>query len=892
MKKDRWTEVRRIFDAALELPPQDRTRYLAAACAGDADLLDRVLRLLEADAAGHSLLDRPAAPPLDLLDAEPAEAPETPETPPPERAGPYRLLEEVGRGGMGIVYRAERADGTFRRAVALKLVRGGFEDSGEGRARFRAEQRILGRLEHPKIARLYDAGIIADGRPYLVMEYVDGTRIDRYCDARRLDLRSRIRLFLDVCDAVEHAHRSLIIHRDLKPSNVLVRDDGSVKLLDFGIAKLTGDPSDDEAARTPETRPGLRLFTPEYASPEQIRGDPLTTGTDVYSLGALLYELLTGRRPFTDRVTATAYALGTDERTTPELPSRAITGVPSAAEDSDPDTVQKELAARRGTTTEQWRRSLRGDLDRIVLRTLARSPGDRYPSARGLADDLRRYLDGKPVSAAPPSRGYRLKKFVLRHRGGLAAAAGMVVALGVGSGFALRERQVATAEREVALGVSAFLEELFSASDPRTPRVQDTTRMIDFLDATGNQVRTELVNQPRTRARMLLILGLTYRNMGRNERAEPLLREAIAANRAVYGARHEDLAEAQRLLALLLSEQDRFEEAAARLDSALVIQRSLTGEQSWQVARLHEGMGQVLLSEGRLDQAVPHIESSLQIRRSILDPDDPVIASSLNTLGALKSRQGDEPAAIQLYEEAIAASLRSPGTVLEDVGVQRMNLASVYLRTGQYGPALHQAREGHAILADNIRPGVVARSRGRLAEAAARVWRDSGDEFLAAEADSLFRSGVALMRSLPEGRDARFLLHAYSRFLQWRGSLPEAEAAMREALALATEAMGDDHVEAHRLRADLAGLLVDGGRPADAEPLARRSHRALAAMLPPGHPAVVVAGLSLGRTLHALGRVDEGARLLSETRDHARAALGDEHPLTRSLHDALVTPGS
>lgn len=879
MDEPRWLEVRRIFEAVVELPPDRRDAALAEACAGDDALLREVASLLDADAGPDALLD--AGPPgLDVL--APAGVPDAP---PPSRIGAYRVIEEVGRGGMGVVYRAKRADGSFDRAVALKLVRGGF-DSADLLARFHAERRILANLEHPNVARLYDAGLSEDGRPYLVMEFVQGEPIDRYCDARRLGVHERIRLFRSVCDAVQYAHRNLVIHRDLKPSNILVDEDGAVRLLDFGIARLT----QPEAADAPQTRTGQRMLTPEYAAPEQIRGAALTTGADVYSLGVVLYELLTGRRPFDGWVRSVAHALGDDPTSRPPVPSRAVTRpAQRTLGDGTTETVTAaELGRRRGTSADRLRRTLRGDLDRILLKALSREPAERYASVEALAEDLDRFLSGLPVRARAPSLPYRARKFVRRHRAGVAGAVVVLLAVGAAAAVAVRESREAAAEREAALGVAAFLEELFQAPDPRVLRVQDTTRMIDFLDASADRVHTDLEAQPRTKARMLLVLGTTFNNIGRSDRAESLLREALDANRALYGDRHADVAEAQRVLGLLLAGQDRYDEAMPMLQRALEAQRSLTGERSWQVGRLHEALGQAFMMAGQPERAVPHVEASLAVRREVLEPDDPVITSSLNTLGALKSQLGRDDEAIPLFEEAIELSLRIPNTVPEDIGVQRMNLALVLMRVGRYGEALEQTRQAHRILETNERQWVVARSRGRLAEAVARVWAETRADTLAAEADSLFRSGIELMRTLPEAGQVRFMLHAYARFLQQRGELAAAEPAMREVLALSQAAVGPGHPETQGVRASLASVLLDAGRAAEAEPLAGEAHAALVQALPVGHPTRTAAATTRARVLLALGRPAEAIELLEAVHDATADALDDSHPLVRAQRETLA----
>ena len=379
MTSERWQQVREILYSASRLDAGARAEYLQQHCAGDASLREEVERLLSA-------LEQAAG----FLEKEPGGAAKSSEL----RIGPYIVLGQAGRGGMGVVYPAVR-EGDYRQEVAIKLVRAGAETEFLV-TRFRLERQALAMLNHPNIARLLDGGTIPDGRPYLVMEWVEGQPITEYCQARSLGVRERLNLFLSVCEAVEHAHRNLVVHRDLKPSNILITADGTPKLLDFGIAKIF---SPDAAEETPTTTlAGLRLLTPEYASPEQVRGEAVTTATDVYSLGAVLYEVLTDRRP-----------LKMESRTPAEIERTVCTEEPAP-----PSEVTETVCVTA--------RELRGDLDNIAGKALQKEPGRRYGSAGQFAEDIRRYLQGLTVMARKDTFWYRSGKFARRHRAGVAAA--------------------------------------------------------------------------------------------------------------------------------------------------------------------------------------------------------------------------------------------------------------------------------------------------------------------------------------------------------------------------------------------------------------------------------------------------------------------------------------
>jgi eukaryotic-like serine/threonine-protein kinase len=402
-----WTRVKAAFQAVLAAPADARARALDEVCGDDAALRREVETLVAAHRDADGFLETPA----DLETSSVG-----------RRLGPYRLLAEIGRGGMGTVYRAVREDDTFRKEVAVKLVRGSESDFGAGR--FRRERQMLARLQHPNIATLYDAGTSDDGRPYLVMELIDGEPLDRYCASRALPVRGRVALMRTVCDAVHHAHQALVVHRDLKPGNILVGRDGAPKLLDFGIAKLLAD---DDAGEERPTATMLPLLTPEFASPEQVRGQPITTASDVYSLGVVLYELLTGRSPY-------------------RFETRGLDEVVRVVCGSVPVRPSASVLPQTATTARQ----LAGDLDTIVLKCLQKEPARRYASALALSDDLQRYLDGRPLLARPDSLRYRAGKFVRRHRLGVAAGAVAVLGLLTGTVVAWRQARIAEANRQRA----------------------------------------------------------------------------------------------------------------------------------------------------------------------------------------------------------------------------------------------------------------------------------------------------------------------------------------------------------------------------------------------------------------------------------------------------------
>ncbi|HZF68140.1 MAG TPA: serine/threonine-protein kinase, partial [Gemmatirosa sp.] len=573
MTPERYRQVQVVFAEAAAHATADRAAALEAACGGDAELRAEVESLLAADADAAPLLGATLSELAAVLTGAPADAAPGFEG---RTIGPYRVVREIGRGGMGTVYLAERAD--VRMRVALKLVRDPLA-APERVGRFLLERRVLARLDHPHIARLLDAGVTEAGTPWFAMELVDGEPIDRACDTRRLTLPERLALFEKVCEAVQYAHERLVVHRDLKPSNILVAANGDVKLLDFGIAKLLDDADGDDDGGT-RTQTGVRLLTPSYAAPEQLRGEPVTTATDVYALGVVLYELLAGRRPHERRGARGACA---------PAPTR-------------PSAVVSHGAATRGTTTSRFARQLRGDLDTVVLKALADEPARRYASAQQLLDDLRNYRAGRPVAARPDTRSYRARRFVSRNRGAVGALTALLLVLASVAGVTsyqhaalVRERDRAREEAARGRRGATFFGELLMAATPAGIGPNGTVS--DLLDLGTGRADT-LAGDPELRAWMLTALGFAYLDRGAYAQARAPLESALTAKRRLHAGDHVDVGQSLMALGRLLAEQGDLPAAERLLREQVAMDRRLPGDGQTDLVKGLTMLGSVLHARG------------------------------------------------------------------------------------------------------------------------------------------------------------------------------------------------------------------------------------------------------------------------------------------------------
>ncbi len=747
---ERLRRVRTLFDAAMDQPPGERVAFLEREAGEDPTLRDDVAQLV-------TLAERTGAP----LD--------TPLAPPPsdagglvgQRLGPYDVVRVIGEGGMGAVYEGIRADDQFRKRVAIKLVHRG-RQSDLTFARFRRERQILANLGHPAIATLLDGGVTPDGRPFLVMEHVTAEPITAWCDARRLGVRARVELFRQVCAAVRYAHLNLVIHRDLKPANILVTEDGQVKLLDFGIAKLLHEEEDDEA---PITRAGARAFTPEYASPEQLRGEPLTTASDVYSLGVVLFELLAGTRPHA----VASRALVDIEREV----LRGPTPRPSTA------ATDVAAAARGEATRRHLARRLHGDLDHILLTALAPEPERRYESAESLSDDLVRYLSGRPVRALGGRMSYRAGKFIRRNRWAVAAGAAIVVALvsGVVATGAMARRAQRAQDRSER--VSGFLRELLSSVRPVTGG-RDVP-VSELLDSASSRLASGLETRPDVQAELEAVIGWSYESLGQLEEAERHMRQAVALRRRLYGDRNLATIIAINALGNIHVKQGQLDPADTALTEALALRRALGGGPDTVLATILGNLGSLAHSRSKPADAERYHRESLAIRRQVSDSTDPNLAASLNNVAVSLGEQNRWDEAEAMHREAIGILRR-----LEPEGGVRVADALNALATAldlQGKPAAAESAYAETLA---LRRKFLGPTHPDYTFTAFNYAGFSFDQGRYDQAAALSREIVSLRgTALPESHPAvAGALQTLGKGLDKLGDHPGAEAALRESLAL------------------------------------------------------------------------------------------------------------
>lgn len=824
--------LQQILDEAQTLPPHERLRFIREACATDSDLYASAMHELESRQQwfgdeGAAAEESPEDEPVDLTG---------------ERIGPYRIVRSLGRGGMGEVFLAERADEQFQQQVAIKLVRRGLL-SRHVQGRLKLERQILATLDHPNIARLFDGGTTTDGTPYIVMEYVDGEPIDIYCDSRSLSIEQRLRLFQIVCSAVHRAHQNLIVHRDLKPSNILVARDGTPKLLDFGIAKMLDDRQMMHTMAV--TQADYRVLTPDHASPEQIRGDPITTASDTYVLGVVLYELLCGCKPFTLK----GNRLGDLERSiceeTPPLPSMVV-----EARDDAPG-----IAKQRGTTPARLRRELSGDLDNIVLMAMRKEAERRYSSVEQFAADIDRYLHGMPVLARADAWSYRAGKFLARH----SLAVGLAVAfLAVLIGFSVttylqaqriaQERDVAEAERaraqtaqQRAEAVKDFLIESFRLADPSHARGKEITAR-EILDQGAASITKQFGAQPDLQATLLDTIGSVYLSLDLPSDAQPLIEQGLAVRRKLFGDKHVDVASSLYNLTRVYEKKGDLKKAEALAVDSLAINTLLTGQDSIATAGSLCRLGVLQHAKGDQSGAERNLQECLRIRVAQLGPDNEQVTIPLDTLARVAQDRRDFVTAERLYREAIEIDLRNHRE-----------------RHPQYVRHLHNL-------------ATVLHAQGNLDGA-----------------EPLYRETVELFRQIlgPEHIETLDASGNLGRLLEDRGRLDQAQQIYAAALAASRKAHPEPHVDVANFLSDLGRLALLRKQYSEAEQRLREAVQIYRATLSPGHTYTAGALTNLGRSLLELNRPQEAETTLRAALDEWSKSLGTASPMYALAHAFL-----
>ncbi len=822
MDPARWKRIQELFEKALERDPGERRAFLKDACGDDDTLFKEVMSLVEADTGKHSLLDGGAAGAAGLPGAA-ALAGKT--------VGPYRIVETIGTGGMGIVCLAERADGQFEHRVALKLVKRGM-DSETILKRFTGERQILARLDHPNIARLLDGGLTDDGLPYFTMDYVKGEPIDDYCNTRALSIDERLRLFLTVCEAVQYAHRNLVVHRDLKPSNIFVTEDGDVKLLDFGIAKMLGEA--DEAASPTLTQTGARVMTPAYASPEQVRGEPVTTATDVYSLGVILYELLSGRRPYGASDSTPQELEQAIRATTPERPSKAA-------------------------TRDKLKRRLAGDLDNICLMTLRKEPERRYGSVDHMADDIRRHLAGRTVSARPDTVSYRLQKFVARNRVAVAVSAAVIVLVASLVVFytaqLAHERDRARLEADKAEQVSDFLASLFQEADPEQPPM--TAR--EMLERGAARIEGELSDHPEVQAAMMDVISQVYQRLALYEEGKQLAERALDILEGLYGRNHEAVAEIMGHLAEITIDTGDFDTAERLFRDAIAIQRRLLDPDHPDLARNLDEMGYVVMRKGDYDAADSLYRAAYAINRKIYTEEDQALMVTINGLATVLHYKGEYDEAERLFRQNLAVMQRLGDKEEMGIATTLNNIAKLLRDKGDYEAAEALYREALALyrrLLGDEHPyvGTVMHNLGSLLRVLGRY----------DEAETLCREALAIRRTAhgPGHPDVGISLNELGAIQFAKGDAGDAEKLYNEALALSRKALPATHPQIAVSLIGLGSIHMERGHAGTAEPLLREALRIRRETLSASHWETAAAGSELGACLARTGNFEEAERLL------------------------------
>lgn len=834
-----WSDIARLFEEALQ--QSEPEAWLKVNCKRETKTYREVRAMLKAHATagnflGNSVIEfRPEQ--LNTMVSEGNSILQI------KKLGPYNILKELGTGGMGTVYLAEHSDKHIDRQVALKVLRPGFDQENIVQ-RFVQEQRMLSTLEHPGIARLYDAGVTEDGRPYFAMEYINGLPIDTYCDENELSLEQCLHLFINVCEAVQYAHRNLIVHRDLKPSNVLVDENNTPKLLDFGIAKLLIAEQDITA---PLTRTGQRWMTPEYAAPEQVRAESISTATDVYALGALLYKLLTGSPPFRFEVNTSGEIERVICEEVPTLPSAATTQL---------------------NNTGELNKKLKGDLDTIILKALRKEPERRYTSVESFSNDIKRYLDGLPVKARRDTVGYRTMKFVNRHRIAIITAAAIVLLI---SSFGIFYTLQITQERDRAEQYASFLTDLFSSPDPfqttENAGGKDIT-VREYMDKAAKRVQSELTEDPEMQIELLKTIAGVQQNLGHTVEASLLYHDLLAKEKKVYGERTAEAIETMRKLAWttedytiadslyrwqiklgreledgigpltahsmgsygsFLFKQGKFKDALKQLEPAVIVFRTAGPEYRQELANALMMSGNVYSTLNKLNQADTLMQEAYSIQKQLNGVNHPKTANFMNSIAMVAQKLGDYDRAEDLKRRAFKIFQKKLGMQHPYTITLLSNIASIVSLKGDNREASKILRRVHAL------------RKAKYGE-----------------------NHIKTMKTL-QSLASNLMLY---------GELDEAEPILRKVYVFFKQNLPPKHYHIAFPLLSLTGIYLKLQDYEKAENTARGAVEQLKKSLPDDHVFVAVAESRLGAALAGQKRYEEAVPLIIQSCETLKTAQG------------------
>lgn len=854
MDSNRWDNIQALFHACIEKSLSDQEDFLKHLEEDDPDAAAEVKKLLEAHYASGSFLENEV-----LEDEFISEG---------NFVGPWRIVREIGSGGMSTVFLAERADGQFDRQVAIKFLHGLIPGQSMHK-RLQLEQKILARLQHKNIAQLFDAGLTDEGRPYFILEYIEGKPITEWCNEQSISFDKRLQIFVQVCEAVQFAHQQLIVHRDLKPTNILVDKNGTVKLLDFGIAKILEDEPQDGV---PVTKTGLFLMTPEYASPEQVQGEAITTATDVYALGLILYELLTGQLPYTVSGKNPMDISSTISNTVPAKPSSIIS-----------DTADSGSIFIGGIQKNQLKKRLKGDLDTLILKALRKEPERRYGSANQFLQDILHYQKNEPISARPESAGYLTKKFIQRNQTVVSAVAIIMIILIATAIFSLYQARTTEVERQKTEQVNAFLQEMLASPNPYEDGLD--VKVVDILDRTADRIDEELSNQPEVEASVRRTLGITYRELGDIEKAYFQLHRALDLQNQMLNPPNAELSETQAEFAKTVQIQGDYESADSLLNLAYHSDLELFGDENTTIAARLGDLGSVQWDMGNFEEAESLLRESLALEQKLRPPNHERVAISMGNLATLLSSEGQAEEALALYRKELEIYRTnyeddqhpSIPQVLSHIGVILDDLEQYDEALANHQKALELFRE----LKGEDHPDVVY-AMNNLASVMTKM--GNMDEALAMQIDA-----AALYKDIfgPDHPNLGIQYNNIAFTKRNMGDLEGAKESYRRAIGTWEAGLPPGHPFLAYGYHNLASVLLTQNRPAEALPYFQDAYEIRTEHLEPNDPNLAMTTSMLGDCLAALGRDSEAEPLLIEGYQALLLARGEDHTTTQEAATRL-----